>query len=105
MATLTRRTRTYDEATGIASETIATLTGAAFQKSTGEADAYERLGLTRSEAPLLLFVPSDYSDAGMAQVGDEIEWPTGGPTYLVRSARHIRPDGVADVISYLVIGR
>jgi hypothetical protein len=104
MPTVTRRTKSYDTS-GNVTETVTTFTGGAIQKSNGEAEAYQRLGLTREEAPLLLFTPSSYSDTNLPRAGDEITWPDGGPTYVVQSARHLRPDGVADVICYLVIRR
>lgn len=104
MATLTRRTKTYD-ADGNPTETVTTITGAAFQKSSGEGEALQRLGLTRENAIVLLFTPDDYSDSGLPRVGDEIAWPDAGPTYLVRGARHVRPDGVADVLCYLVVAQ
>lgn len=104
MATITRRTKAYD-ADGNVTEAVTTFTGAAFQKKDGEAETYARLGLTREEAPLLLFTPDDYDDDSLPRAGDEITWPDAGPTYVIRSARHLRPDGVADILCYLVVRR
>jgi hypothetical protein len=100
MITVTRRTITQDPVTRVASEVVTTITGAAFEKSSGEADAYAALSLVRSQAPLLLFTPTTYGDE--VQVGDTLVWPEGGTTYTVRSARHLRPDGFV-ILSYLVV--
>lgn len=101
MITVTRRTETHDEATGRTSETVTTLTGSAFAKSSGEADAYAALSLVRSKAPLLLFTPTTYGDR--AEVGDTLQWPEDGPHYTVRSARDLNPDGLGVILQYLVV--
>ena len=101
MITVTRRTQTHDSATGLTSETVTTLTGSAFAKSSGEADVYERLSLVRAEAPLLLFTPTTYGDK--AEIGDTLPW--AGNTYTVRSARSLDPDGAGPIIQWLVVSR
>jgi hypothetical protein len=98
--TVTRRTQMHDEATGLTSEVVTTITGSAIEKSSGEADVYAALSLMRAEAPLLLFTPTTYGDE--VQIGDTLQWPESGTTYTVRSARHLRPDGVV-ILSYLVV--
>lgn len=100
--TFTRKTMSVDETTGIVTPTLTTITGSAIEKTTGEADAYQALGLTRAEAPLLFFTPTTYGDRVMP--GDTVQWPENGTTYTVRSARHLRPDGVI-IASYVVVAR
>lgn len=102
MITFTRTTMTVDETTGITTPTTSTITGSAIEKTTGEADAYQSLGLTRAEAPQLFFTPTTYGDQVAA--GDVVQWPENGDTFTVRSARHLRPDGVV-IASYVVISR
>lgn len=100
--TFTRQTMSVDETTGIVTPVESTITGSAIEKTTGEADAYARLNLARSEAPLLFFTPTTYGD--QVAPGDTVQWPENGDTYTVRSARHLRPDGVV-IASYVVVAR
>lgn len=101
MITLTRRTITQDATTRIASEVVTTITGTAFEKSSGEAEVFERLSLVRAECPLLVFTPTTYGDR--ARIGDTLQWPENGTTYTVRSARHLEPDAAGPIISWLVV--
>jgi hypothetical protein len=103
--TVTRRTITHDEATGLTSEVVSTITGSAFASSRGEADAYRELSLTRSKAPLLIFTASGYTRAEDILPGDTLQWPEDGDTFTVRSARAVDPDGRGAIIWYLVVSR
>lgn len=102
MITFTRTTMTVDETTGIPTPTVSTITGSAIEKSTGEDDAYQLIGLTRGEAPLLFFTPSTYG--AQVAAGDVVQWPENGDTFVTRKVRHLRPDGVI-IASYVVISR
>lgn len=98
--TFTRTAIAISETDGSSSQTTSTISGYAFEKMAGESDVYQALGLVRSLAPLLFFVPSIYGDE--VQVDDTCTW--NGATYTVRSARHLRPSASV-VLSYLVVSR
>lgn len=102
MTTISRRVETYDPTTDTMVETVVTIPGSAFQKSTGSADIYQALSLTRDESPLLFFTPTNYGDVVLA--GDTLPWPDTGPTFTVKSARSLAPDGVP-IAWYLIVSR
>lgn len=98
--TFTRAALTISETDGSSTQSTTTIAGQAFEKMQGESDVYQSLGLVRSLAPLLFFVPSTHGDA--VQVDDTCVW--GGETYTVRSVRHLRPSA-STIVSYVVVSR
>lgn len=100
--TLTRRTNTLDEATGLVTPTESTITGSAIQVR-GDPKRYEAVGLVLQTMPTLFFTPTTYGDT--PGVGDQVTWPvTNGSVYTVRDVDVIAPDGVT-IAARLVIGK
>lgn len=102
MITFSRVTQTHDPTTDLVTPTVTTITGDAFQRTTGDPETYRNLGLIQSQAPTLLFVPTTYGQ--VPQPGDTAPWPAGGDTFTVRDVRVIAPDGVV-IAAYVVIAQ
>ena len=104
--TFTRRTQAIDEATGLSSETVTTITGAVFEKSSGEGDLLEAAKLTRVDGRVLGVTPDEYDIDAVILPGDEVEWPEdSGQYFTVRAARHVRPDGQGPIISFCAVSK
>lgn len=102
--TFTRRTLTIDSVTGLSSETVTTIAGSAFEKSSGENDLLETAKLTRVNGRVLGFTPTDYDIDAVILPGDTVEWPEGsGQEFTVRASRHVRPDGYGPVLSFAAV--
>lgn len=84
-------TSTLDEATGrsTAPQTVI-VAGQALQKR-GDPEQYALLGLSPSQAVLLLFIPNIYG--AMPALGLSADW--AGQTYSVKDVDPIKLDGVA----------
>ncbi len=77
MATFTRRRKTFDETTGLSTDTVTSISGSAIITTSGKSEGYVRLGLSPSAAPLILFTPDNYDLKAYTDEfvlpGDEIE--------------------------------
>jgi hypothetical protein len=99
---------TYDEATDTwTSPTETTVSGQAIQ-TRGQAETYEHLSLTESEAPTLLFVPNEYG--ARPKPGDTCRWasryglPEEGEDFAVVDVQPVAPDGKA-ILARVVVRR
>ncbi len=103
--TFTLRTSSYDEATGLTSETVATIAGEAILKSDAEPVMYAEAKLVPSLAPMLLFTPDDYPKRAYTteflMPGDETT--LNGVPMTVKAVRPIAPDGFV-VAAYVIVG-
>lgn len=99
MATVTRRTNTYDASADTMTTTETTIDGAAIRVR-GNPLRYRDLDLKESEAPTLLFVPETYGDT--PRPGDTIDW--NDITYTVRDVEPLAPDGVT-IQARMVVSR
>lgn len=88
-----------DPATGFfPNPTVSTVAGFALRVK-GDPQRYRDLGLTESEAPTLLTVPSTYG--GTPALNASVTF--GGQTYTVRDVEPLAPDGTAVLCRVVVV--
>lgn len=88
--TFTKTSQAYNASTGESTPIVTSVAGRAVQVS-GDPVAYERLSLTESDAPTLLFAADTYGE--IPEVGSRCTW--GGRTYTAREVLPDAPDGTA----------
>lgn len=82
---------TYDPETGLYSSPVTSTVSGYALRTKGDPLEYERLTLTETVAPTLLFAPSTFG--GTPALDATVSW--GGTTYTVKSANPLDPDGTA----------
>lgn len=100
--TFTRTTPTVDSLGAITGTTTTTIVGTAVgvPASQADLDEYAALGLVRSSARTLIFVPETAGESPLE--GDTIPW--AGDGYTVKSVGPTQPGGVT-LAARVVIGR
>ena len=98
MVTFTR-TVNVEDANGVLTPTVTTITGSAIQVR-GLPETYRALGLIDSESPTLFFTPTTYGDKPIP--GDTVVW--SGVTYTAVQVNEIAPDGVV-IAARIVVSR
>lgn len=99
MSTTFTRTTQSEDASGVLTPTVTTITGSAVQVR-GNPDTLRALSLIESAAPTLFFTPNTYGDK--VKEGDTTVWAS--ETYTAKDCYHIAPDGVV-IASRVVIIR
>lgn len=105
MTTFTRRTITVSETDGSSTVAETTIAGSAIQVR-GKPDTYRALSLIESQAPTLLFTPTDYDLAAgsddFVKPGDTVVW--AGQTYTALGISPVAPDGFV-ILARIVVQR
>ncbi len=105
MTTFTRTAVTYDETLDSSTASTTSITGSAIQVR-GRPETYRALSLIESQAPTLLFTPTDYDlHAGSSEFvkpGDTVSW--AGQTFTVKDVNPVAPDGVV-IVARIVIAK
>lgn len=89
---------TYDEATSTFSVSSTTSVAGTASRDKGDPKRYQRLNLTPSEAPTLIFVPNTIGEE--PELGMTVYF--GGVTYVVKDVEPIAPAGVSFASSVVV---
>lgn len=98
--TFVRTRQTYDDETDRSTPVVTELQGVALQTE-GDAEEYRGLGLVRSAAVTLLFVPESYGGA-LPEPDDVVQW--GGAPHAVKGVESFAPDGTA-IFAHVVASR
>lgn len=93
------RTSQSEDASGVLTPTVTTITGSAIRVR-GNPQTLRALSLINSEAPTLLFTATTYGQR--PQSGDTVVWES--LTWVVRDVDPVAPDGVS-IVDRVIITR
>lgn len=103
MSQVFTRTTNVEDAAGVLTPTVTTISGAAFARR-GKPGTYRALGLIPSAAPMLFFTPTTYLlrafTTEFVMPGDVTTW--AGEDYTVLDVDPFAPDGYV-IHAYIVI--